>query len=471
MKFAISRTAGILFALAAVANAQSSDQPSPTDFKFSFGSSSHDAGVTAVAADTVYTPDRGYGFEPYTMIPAPGVAIPTSNPSPILLTTDNVITSNKNFFFSVKLPEGNYRVTLTLGDKSSESTTTVKAEARRLMLERIHLAAGQFATRTFTVNIRTGAIEGGGSVKLDPREIGSLTWDDKLTLQFTDAHPAVAAMEIHKVTDAVTVFLCSDSTVTDQPREPYGTWGMMLPRWFDDHVAIANYGESGLTVKGFTLERRWQKVMSVVKPGDYVFMQFGHNDLNKKGHNGIWPAPDGDWAQTYSEPHTDYKKYLEQYAAEVKSHGAIPVIVTPMTKITFGTGEINAAGLGDYPKCAAEAATEAGVAMIDLNAMSVALDTALGTTLDRRVYVEGLHQTSYGGYLFARCILEGIRQNKLALAADILPEAGTFDPAHPDMQPDDFKLPLEARVGGGFGGFGRRGGGTTRPATVPARGG
>jgi lysophospholipase L1-like esterase len=242
----------------------------------------------------------------------------------------------------------------------------------------------------------------------------------------------------------------------------------MLPRWFDDHVAVANNAESGETVKAFRFEHRWDKVMSQARAGDYVFMQFGHNDLNKTGHNAMWPATDKeeDWTNTYSQADTDYKKLLEDYANEVKAKGAIPVIVSPMTKINIRTGELNVAGLGDYPEAATEAAMEDGVACIDLNARSVELVKALGADGAKRAYVEGLHSTSYGGYLFSRCIIEGIRQNRLALAKYIVDDAGIFDPTHPEPVFEAFKLPLEptVRIGGG-----RRGRGTTGATSAPAR--
>jgi lysophospholipase L1-like esterase len=434
-------------------------------FKFTFGAAQ--AGFTQVAADAVYSPEIGYGFEADANLPAPGVAVmPATRPT--IVSTERGVASDKMFIFSAKVPEGNWRVTVTLGDPKVEAITTVKAEARRLMLERVHTDAGQFVTRSFVVNVRGPKISSGGEVKMDKREPGSFTWDDKLSLQFCDTHPAVDSIEITRADDAVTVFLCGDSTVTDQPREPYGTWGQMLPRWFDDHVAVANNAESGETVKAFRFEHRWDKVMSQARAGDYVFMQFGHNDLNKTGHNAMWPATDKeeDWTNTYSQADTDYKKLLEDYANEVKAKGAIPVIVSPMTKINIRTGELNVAGLGDYPEAATEAAMEDGVACIDLNARSVELVKALGADGAKRAYVEGLHSTSYGGYLFARSIVEGIRQNRLALAKYIVDDAGIFDPTHPEPVFEAFKLPLEpvVRLTGG-----RRGRGTTRAANAPAR--
>jgi lysophospholipase L1-like esterase len=417
-----------------------------TSFKFDFGGGAVAPGYTAVRADVAFDKDRGYGFEP-------GAAVQEIDRGGDPLRGD-FVTSDALFKFSIEVPEGNYRVTVTLGDAQGESTTTVKAETRRLELERIHTAPGQFETRSFLVNVRTPALSPGNVLKLDSREttpgLGTsvtTTWDDKLTLQFSDARPCLCGLEIERVDDAITVFLIGDSTVTDQASEPYGTWGQMLGRWFKPPVVIANHAESGETLKAFRMQGRWFKVMSEMKPGDYVFMQFGHNDLNQRGHDGIWPRDDtlGDWVNTYAEANTDYKWLLASYAVEVKRRGGIPVIVSPMTKINIRTGELNVAGLGEYPKAAIEAAKLADVACIDLNAMSIDLATALGPQLAPKAYVEGLHSNSYGGYLFSRCIVEGIRQAKLGLANYLVDDSGTFDPKHPLPRPDDFKVPLEPR--------------------------
>jgi hypothetical protein len=87
--------------------------------------------------------------------------------------------------------------------------------------------------------------------------------------------------------------------------------------------------------------------------------------------------------------------------------------------------------------------------------MSARINEALGDPLDRRAYTGGQHTNTYGGYLLSRCIVEGIRQNKLGLAKYIVDDAGKFDPTHPAPLPDDFKIPLEPRPAGP--GRGRRG--------------
>jgi hypothetical protein len=162
----------------------------------------------------------------------------------------------------------------------------------------------------------------------------------------------------------------------------------------------------------------------------------------------MWALDDraGDWVNTHSDAHTDYKWLLAAYAVEVSRRGGIPVIVSPMTKMNRTTGEVNITGMGDYPQAAKEAAELAGCAFIDLNAMSVDVVKGLGATNAPAAYTDGLHTSTYGGYLLSRCIVEGIRQANLDLAKYITPDAGSFNPAAPQPLPADFKLPLDPRV-------------------------
>jgi lysophospholipase L1-like esterase len=261
----------------------------------------------------------------------------------------------------------------------------------------------------------------GNELKLDSREwnlqtkkILSATWDDKLTLQFSDEHPCVCSIEIVPADSAITVFIIGDSTVTDQQGDGSGSWGQNLARWFGLHVAVANHAESGQTLKAFRFQHRWEKLMDLIKPGDYVLMQFGHNDSKKSGHDPMWPADDkaGDWAITHSDANTDYKWGLATNAVEIMRHGGIPVIVSPITRIDKATGQANGAAHGDYPKAAREAAELA----------------------------DGTHTSSYGGYLYSRCVVEGIKKANLDLAKYLLPDAGVFDASHPTPAWADFKI-------------------------------
>ncbi|HVT81575.1 MAG TPA: GDSL-type esterase/lipase family protein, partial [Phycisphaerae bacterium] len=268
----------------------------------------------------------------------------------------------------------------------------------------------------------------------------------------------------------------SDSTVVDQPLEPYGSWGQMLPRWFNDKVCVANYAESGQTLKAFMIEKRWDKVMSLVKKGDYVFMQFGNNDSQTSGHNGMWPADDHseDWNVVHSDADTDYQTILKDWSAQVKAKGAIPVIVSPYARQTGGIPNQNIAtpptGLRGYPAAAERAAKDSNTPFLNLTAISTEVLTALGPQAGLQAYVDGQHTRSYGAYLNSRSVTFGIKQLKLDLAQYLID--ADFDPKNPKPLPADFNIPLEPGGGGGGRGTARAGRGatpiTTPPTTTPA---
>jgi lysophospholipase L1-like esterase len=367
------------------------------------------------------------------------------------------------------VPEGNYRVTVTLGDPKADAITTVKSETRRLMLERIRTAAGKFETRTFTVNVRGPKISTGGEVNLDSREMNLETrepiarhWDDKLTLAFSDSHPAVAALEIRKVDDAITLFILGDSTVTDQPGWPGSSWGQMAPRWFKPEVAVANHAESGETLRGFLKERRWDKVLDSIRPGDYVLIEFGTNDSKNHGPQNIYPGQD--FSETYAEAGTTYKDLLKRFAADAQKRGAFPIIASPSARRQDVTKPTS---LGAYAVAAMEVAREIGVPGIDLNSMGVELNVALGADAAKQ-FGDQTHHVEYGSYLQSKCIVLGIKQANLSLAKFIVDDFGNFDPQHPEPTPAQFDLPPEPNSGRG--GRGGRGGarGTTAPAPSPA---
>jgi len=391
--------------------------------KFDFGPGKVAPGYTQVLATTEYSKELGYGFE------AGAIVSCLDRGGKDALRSD-FCTSDKPFYFSVALPEGNYNVTLTLGDRAGESTATVKAELRRLMLERVHTDRGKFATRTFTVNVRTPQIASGGSVKLKDREktMEIWAWDEKLTLEFNNQRPVVCALEITRMENIPTIYLLGDSTVCDQPREPYNSWGQMLTRFFKPGVAIANHAESGESLRSSLGAKRLDKVLSVMKRGDYLFIQFGHNDEKEKGE-GVGAF-------------TTYKANLKKFVAAARERGGIPVLVTPMHRLTFdATGQITNSH-GDFPEAVRQAAKEENVPLIDLNEMSKPFYEALGPVAAKQAFAPGdaTHHNNYGSYELARCIVEGIRSNGLGLVKSLTNDARPFDPAHPDSLAT-FKIP------------------------------
>jgi len=188
--------------------------------------------------------------------------------------------------------------------------------------------------------------------------------DNRITLEFSNEHPAVCAVEIAGV-EVPTIFLLGDSTVCDQSREPFCSWGQMLTRFFKPEVAIANHGESGETYRDSIGRRRLDKILSVMKPGDYLIMQFGHNDQKQV-------------AAGTGGPFTTYKAEIRQHVDAVRRQGGIPVVVSPMERRGFdGNGRIKPS-LADYAEASRQAARELQVAFIDLNAMSIPFYEALG---------------------------------------------------------------------------------------------
>jgi lysophospholipase L1-like esterase len=378
-------------------------------FKFDFGSGKVASGWIQVLPTTLYSKQLGYGFDLNSKV----TAVDRAGDDPLC---SDFCTSDQPFFFSVALPEGNYDVSITLGDLTGETHTTVKAESRRLMVEQAKTAAGKFISRTFTVNIRTARLSSSGEVRLKSREFGPpmvLHWDDKLTIEFNGVRPCVCAMEIAKAPDAITVFLAGDSTVTDQPREPWNSWGQMLPRFFKPGVAIANHAESGESLPSFLAAKRFDKILSTIKSGDYLFIQFGHNDQKDKRPN--------------AGPFTTYKTNLLRFVAEARQRGGIPVLVTPMERKAGVTQDT----LGDFPAAVREVAKEQHVPLIDLYAMSKTLYSALGKNLDQ-AFQDGTHHNNYGSYELAKCIIEGIKSNKLGLTRFLVDDVSAFDPGHPD---------------------------------------
>lgn len=412
-----------------------------TAWRFDLGAGPVAAGYTAVGASDGYTEQTGYGFEPGAVLRA----VERNSRDPL---RGDFITSHGPFFFSVKLPEGNYNVAVTLGDADSTSVTTIRAECRRLMIPLVRTTNRKFTTVSFTVHVRDSLIQGTDRhVRLKSREYAYLHWDNKLTLEFNEQSPKVCAIEITPTQEAVTVFLAGNSTVVDQANEPYAAWGQMIPAFFQPgKVAIANYAESGEALNSFISARRLEKILSRMKPGDYLFIEFGHNDQKQKGEG--------------KGPFTSYKHDLQYFIREARKKGGIPVLVTSMHRRSFDSSGKIINTLGDYPAAVRQTAAEEKVALIDLNNMSKTLYEAWGPEKSQLAFViypantfpgqdkelkDNTHFNPYGAYEIARCMVQGIKDNKLPLAAYLRKDVRPFDPARPD-DVQQWHWPLSPRL-------------------------
>lgn len=273
-------------------------------------------------------------------------------------------------------------------------------------------------------------------------------WDDKLTLEFNGAAPKVCGVEITKVENVTTVFLAGNSTVVDQDKEPWAAWGQMIPAFFQPNkIAIANYAESGETLRAFKGERRLEKIWSMAKPGDYLFIEFTHND-QKPG-------------SSYLDAFTTYKQTLKEWIGEARTRNIIPVLVTSMHRRNFDSaGRINNT-LGDYPDAVRQTGREENVAVIDLNAMSKTLYEAWGPEKSIKAFVhfaantfpgqtrelkDNTHFSTYGAYELARCVVTGIKQNVPALAKNLKRNLSAYNPAQPG-EVTKFNLPASSFIG------------------------
>ena len=372
-------------------------------FKYDFSAKTK-SDWTHVEATNVYITKTGFGFEPGAEI-----------------NSTNFAASEKPFLFSVALPEGNYAVTVLLNGQNSHSVTTVKSEQRRLMLEKISGTNAQ----TFIVNVRRPRISDYGSVKLKVRELETETvnWDEKLTLEFNGKSPTLRSLIITP-TNVPTLFIAGDSTVCDQPAEPWNSWGQMLPRFFKPEIAVANYAESGESMKSSLGAKRFEKIFSLMNKGDYLFLQFGHNDMKDKATNAL----------------VTYKTNLKQIVARTRELGGTPVLVTSMER----KNGLEHDTLAGYPQTVRDVAQEEKCVLIDLHSMSRIFYRALGGDLDQ-AFQDGTHHNNYGSYELAKCVTQSIRESQLPLAKWIVEDFGVFNPAKPDAV-KSFEMPISPNV-------------------------
>ncbi len=338
------------------------------------------------------------------------------------------------FYYSVRVPDGNYLITVTLGSRRRNAATVVRAEARRLMLDEVITKRKQYRTYSFVVNKHSTRITDTEQVQLKSDEVGTLNWDDKLTLEFNGAAPAVERIQIRPDTTATTIFLCGNSTVVDQPHEPYTSWGQMVPVWFDSHVAIANFAASGLTAGSFLSMNRLDKIVSLMRPGDYVLCEFGHNDQKETAPgSGAW---------------YNFSYNLKRFIDVVRAHGGTIVFVTPTQRRRFDdTYKHIVESHGLYPDAMRAVARRENVPLIELHNMTRTFFEALGYENSKKSLVhypagtfpnqpnalaDNTHFNPYGAYEISKMAVMGMKELRLPIIKYLRPEWKDYDPAHPD---------------------------------------
>ena len=385
-----------------------------------------DKDAIQVRPTDVFTMEKGYGYDFQEVI-----AEARKSQNETFHLSDGI------FYFSVAVPDGNYKVTVTLGSKKSKGNTTVRAESRRLFVQNVETKKGEFKTCSFIVNKRNTTIllpDGKTDrVRIKKREESKMNWDDKLTIEVNGDAPAVSSIQIEPANDVPTLWLCGNSTVVDQDYEPWASWGQMITRWFTDEVAVANYAESGETATSFIAAGRLKKIVSLMKEGDYIFMEFGHNDQKEKR-----PGSGAFYNYVYS---------LKQFVDEARAKGVTPVFVTPTQRRSFDkNGKIQETH-ANYPEAMRWVAKDLGVPLIELHEMTRTFFETLGVEESKRALVhypaktypgqqtafaDNTHFNPYGAYEISKMMVEGMKSLSLPIVKYLQSDYHSFSPSNPD---------------------------------------
>jgi lysophospholipase L1-like esterase len=211
---------------------------------------------------------------------------------------------------------------------------------------------------------------------------------------------------------AETVFLVGDSTVADYKLpDPRNGWGQVIGQFFTADVAVKNFAISGRSSKSFLEEGAWEPVLAQIQPGDYVFVQFGHNDEKMD-------------AARHTDPYGNYQEFLTRYVVDTLKVGGIPVLVTPVArgglKKSSGPGSH-----GRYPEAMIELAKDKQVMWIDLTTLSENMIRKLSFREVTPLYIASIdgkddtHFTPAGALVIAKIVAQAIKALDTPLAAKV----------------------------------------------------
>lgn len=233
----------------------------------------------------------------------------------------------------------------------------------------------------------------------------------------------LASFALRSTAPEITIFMIGDSTMADKPGaadvNPERGWGQLFPVFFNEKVVIENHAVNGRSTKSFIGEGRWDAVLEKLSSGDYVFIQFGHNDQKVAD-----PA-------RYANPYSGYRHNLEKFARETREKGAFPVLLSSIVRRNFNEQGTLVDTHGPYPFVMRMVAQEMGVPFIDMQLKTEDYINALGPERSKEVYLwvepgqyerfpdgeqDNTHLTLMGATAYARLAAEGIIELGLPLA-------------------------------------------------------
>jgi len=219
----------------------------------------------------------------------------------------------------------------------------------------------------------------------------------------------------------VTVYLAGDSTMAQKlvTRRPEMGWGEAFQQYFDiDQVRIENHARNGRSTRTFITEGRWQAVADRLRPGDYVFIQFGHNDASV------------DKVDRYTPP-ADYRRNLVRFVADARAKGASPVLLTPVRRRKFDAAGTLVDTHGEYPDLVRAVAAEQRVPLLDMHRLSAEALTRHGAEGSRRLFLQlragenanypqgiedNTHFSPQGAEVMAALAAQGLRELGIGLS-------------------------------------------------------
>lgn len=339
-----------------------------------------------VADDELYSPEKGYGFVTEKNISEQELLqIPTLTNGFRCVEMISERPVPTMFRADVGL-QGNYSVEIEAENDGSEAQ--IFFERRRMLYVGEFTGVKKFE---FTVNV----------CDIIPEGKTRIYRDTELDISWVGNGINVHSIEIKEI-NCPTIYIAGDSTVTDQPADypyspgySYSGWGQMLPCHLTNGIAVSNHAHSGLTTESFRKEGHYSVIAQFIKPGDYFFMQFGHNDQK---------------IEELKED-TGYRENLIRYIGEIRSQRAFPVIVTSLSRNTWkNNGEEYFDLLSDYADECIKLGKELDVPVLDLHKLSMDLVINNGLEESKKFYFPGdlSHTNDYGAYIMAGFIAKEI---------------------------------------------------------------